>query len=81
MHQDSLTSNSLGIPVDSNRPGNPLGHVDGHLRGVAGVYNKSIYTEQKRMALALWADHVQGVCDDGAMAQPRRRGQIDPQRP
>jgi integrase len=47
-----------------------LGHVDGHLRGVAGVYNKSTYTEQKRMALALWADHVQGVCDDGAMAQP-----------
>jgi hypothetical protein len=24
MHQDSLTSSSLGIPVDSNRPGNPL---------------------------------------------------------
>jgi hypothetical protein len=31
MQQDSLTSNSLGIPVDSNRPGNPLElGSDGH---------------------------------------------------
>ena len=24
MREESLTSNSLGIPADSNRPGNPL---------------------------------------------------------
>jgi integrase len=37
-----------------------LGHVDGHLRGVAGVYNKSEYSEQKRIALTKWAEHLQG---------------------
>ena len=27
-------------------------------RGVAGVYNRSAYREQKRTALAAWADHL-----------------------
>jgi integrase len=38
-----------------------LGHVDGHLRGVAGVYNKSSYDQQKRSALRKWADHVESL--------------------
>lgn len=36
-----------------------LGHVDGHLRGVAGVYNRASYAELKRIALQKWADHVE----------------------
>jgi integrase len=37
-----------------------LGHV-GHRAGVAGVYNRSVYSEQKRAALQAWADHVGGI--------------------
>jgi integrase len=36
-----------------------LGHVSGHLAGVAGVYNRSAYAEQKRIALEKWADHIE----------------------
>jgi integrase len=38
-----------------------LGHVDGHQAGVAGIYNKSTYRDQKRIALENWADHVETV--------------------
>jgi integrase len=34
-----------------------LNHVSGHKGGVAGVYNRSDYTEQKRRALDAWARH------------------------
>ena len=31
-------------------------HVSGHKAGVAGVYNKSVYAEEKRQALDSWAN-------------------------
>ena len=54
-----------------------LGHVDGHLRGVAGVYNLSSYEEQKRVALQKWADHVEtlvtGKKRSASVVKMRRR--------
>jgi integrase len=38
-----------------------LGHVDGHRAGVAGVYNKALYLDERRRALAKWADHVEAL--------------------
>lgn len=35
-----------------------LNHVSGHKAGVAGVYNRSTYATEKRMALDLWGSHV-----------------------
>lgn len=35
-----------------------LNHVSGHKAGVAGIYNRAAYREEKRAALALWAEHV-----------------------
>jgi hypothetical protein len=35
-----------------------VNHVSGHLAGVAGVYNKAQYLEERRGALRRWADHV-----------------------
>jgi integrase len=35
-----------------------LNHVSGHKAGVAGVYNKSTYANEKCAALDLWACHV-----------------------
>jgi integrase len=35
-----------------------LNHVSGHKAGVAGIYNKSAYTKEKREALNLWASHI-----------------------
>jgi hypothetical protein len=38
-----------------------LNHVSGSKRGVAGVYNRSIYERETRAALAAWADHVREI--------------------
>jgi integrase len=53
-----------------------LNHVGGHKAGVAGVYNRAKYREEKRAALQRWADHVEGVvAGGGATAEvvPLRR--------
>ena len=36
-----------------------LGHVGGHKSGVAGVYNKASYLDERRRALQRWADHIE----------------------
>jgi len=38
-----------------------LGHVGGHKAGVAGVYNKAIYLEERRRALERWGAHLMSV--------------------
>jgi integrase len=38
-----------------------LGHVGGHKAGVAGVYNKAIYLDERRRALERWATHIETV--------------------
>jgi integrase len=43
-----------------------LNHVSGHRSGIAGIYNKSLYTAEKAQALTLWADHVAAVIDGRA---------------
>jgi len=37
-----------------------LGHV-GHRSGVAGTYNKALYVDERRRALARWGEHVLGI--------------------
>jgi integrase len=38
-----------------------LNHVSGHKAGVAGVYNRSMYANEKRAALDAWANHLRVV--------------------
>jgi integrase len=38
-----------------------LNHVSGARAGVAGIYNKAAYSEERRAALARWAAHVEGL--------------------
>ncbi len=33
-----------------------LNHISGHKAGVAGIYNRAIYSSEKNQALALWAE-------------------------
>ena len=35
-----------------------LNHVSGHKAGVAGVYNRATYADEKRSALLRWANHM-----------------------
>jgi integrase len=38
-----------------------LNHISGHKAGVAGVYNKSTYANEKRAALDTWAGHIRVI--------------------
>ena len=38
-----------------------VNHVSGHKSGVAGIYNRASYAEEKRRALQAWADAVEAV--------------------
>jgi integrase len=40
-----------------------LNHVSGHKAGIAGVYNRATYENEKRAALDKWADHVLATVD------------------
>jgi integrase len=38
-----------------------LGHIGGHKAGVAGVYNKALYLDERRRALERWGAHIVGL--------------------
>jgi integrase len=38
-----------------------LNHISGHKAGVAGVYNRAVYSAEKRAALMLWSKHIEKV--------------------
>jgi integrase len=40
-----------------------LNHQSGHRSGVAGIYNRSSYEREVRVAMALWNDHVCGLVE------------------
>lgn len=40
-----------------------LNHISGHKAGVAGVYNRASYGNEKRQALAMWATHLLSIVD------------------
>lgn len=52
-----------------------LNHVSGAKGGVAGVYQRHDWKEEKHAALQQWADHLRGVTaiDDTVVALPARR--------
>jgi phosphoserine phosphatase len=35
-----------------------LNHISGHKAGVAGIYNKAVYRQEKAEALARWDKHL-----------------------
>jgi integrase len=40
-----------------------LNHVSGAKAGVAGIYNRAAYAEEKKVAFARWAAHVEGLVE------------------
>jgi integrase len=48
--------------------GKTLNHSSGTFRGVAGVYQRHSFADEKRNALAVWASHVESVVSGGAPA-------------
>jgi hypothetical protein len=42
-----------------------LNHQSGTIKGVARIYNRSSYLDEKRAALDLWAGHVVALVGGG----------------
>jgi integrase len=42
-----------------------LNHQSGHRAGIVGVYNKSVYANEVRAAMALWSDHIHTLIEGG----------------
>jgi hypothetical protein len=42
-----------------------LNHQSGHKCGPAGIYNRSVYQREVRVALAQWEDHIRSLIDGG----------------
>ena len=40
-----------------------VNHISGHKGGIAGVYNRASYAEEKRDALKRWSDHVMSLIE------------------
>ncbi|MGA7328437.1 MAG: site-specific integrase [Rhodomicrobium sp.] len=40
-----------------------VNHQSGHRAGVAGVYNRALYANEKRAAFEAWANHISGMID------------------
>ncbi len=53
-----------------------LGHISGSKAGVAGVYNRATYANEKRLALDLWAEHVTALVNgcQGKVVSFAKRG-------
>jgi hypothetical protein len=51
-----------------------LNHVSGHKGGVAGIYNRATYDQEKREALNFWAEHVMATVEGRkAVVVPMKR--------
>jgi integrase len=59
----SVATGMAEIDVDPHVIEAVLNHSSASKRGVAGVYNRSSYERQKRVALDRWADHVLAVSE------------------
>jgi integrase len=67
-HHDIRRSVATGLANISVQPHvveQILNHQSGHKRGPAGIYNRSVYTNEVRAALALWSDHVRTLVEGG----------------
>lgn len=38
-----------------------LNHIGGHKAGVAGIYNRALYSAEKRQALDMWSAHLEAL--------------------
>jgi integrase len=53
-----------------------LNHQSGHRRGVAGTYNRSLYPNEVRQALCMWANYVTALVTDAdpkVVPMPKKR--------
>ncbi len=61
----SAATGMINLGIEPHHVEAVLNHYSGHRAGVSGVYNRSPYTAQIKVALAMWADHVRALVECG----------------
>ena len=51
----------VGVGIEPHHVEAVLNHASGHRGGVAGIYNRSAYDKEKRVALDRWAAHLTSI--------------------
>jgi integrase len=57
---------ATGLGIEPHVIEAALNHVSGHKAGVAGIYNRSSYAREKKVALDLWADRLMAIVEGRA---------------
>jgi integrase len=61
----SVATGMANIGVQPHVVEQILNHQSGHKRGPAGIYNRSVYSNEVRAALALWSNHLRALIEGG----------------
>jgi integrase len=70
----SFATHASGLGVQPHIIEVVLNHVSGFRAGVAGIYNRHAYDNEKRTTLALWADHLLAIVENRkSNVKPMRR--------
>jgi integrase len=59
----SAATGMAGIGIQPHIIEAVLNHVSGHKGGIAGIYNRATYAQEKALALARWDEHVRSVVE------------------
>jgi integrase len=70
----SVATGMADIDVDPHVIEAVINHASGSKRGVAGIYNRSSYERQKRLALDRWGDHLLAAVEGGTSKIVPMRG-------
>jgi hypothetical protein len=58
-----------------------VNHISGHRGGIAGIYNRAVYMDERRRALEAWAKLITGPVADSSNVVPMRTGTAGHQEP
>lgn len=61
----TMASNMAKLGVEPHVIEKVLNHSSGAISGVAAVYNRYAYTDEKRAALDTWSETLTGIVNDG----------------
>ena len=56
-------------------------HTSGHRGGIAGIYNRAVYMEERRRALEAWAKLIIGSAADSSNVVSMQAGTADHEEP
>jgi hypothetical protein len=58
-----------------------MNHISGHRGGIAGIYNRAVYMDERRRALEAWAKLITSSAAESSNVVRMRAGTTDHEEP